>query len=261
VIGEVAVTLATAELRLPVEEYLPTVAQKDRLARARVALLRSCMARFGIAYDTTPFPADRYGPVSLTDRRYGITDLALARVYGYGLGPRDPSLFVRSGPVRLSADGTNVLTGQGRSVVAGLVVPEGGCIGEADRSLTSAATAAADLDRGNRVQIESFTQARADSRVRAALDAWSVCMAEHGYHYADPLAAAADPVFAGPPDQHQLDVAIADIGCKASANVAGIWFAVESAYQQRAIDSDRRAFARTRDAIRARDHLAAEVDR
>jgi hypothetical protein len=260
VIGEVVVTLATADLRLPVEEHLPTVAQKDRLARARVALIRRCMARFGIVYDVTPVPADQYGPVSLTDRRYGITDLALARAFGYGLGPRDPSLFVRPDPPRLGADGANVLTGQGRSIVAGLVVPEGGCIGEADRRLTSSAIAAADLARGNRLQIESFAESRADSRVRAALDSWSACMAEDGYHYADPLAAAADPAFTGPPDQHQLDVAIADIGCRATANVTGIWFAVESAYQQRAIEVDHAAFARTRDAIQARDKLAAEAD-
>ena len=61
-------------------------------------------------------------------------------------------------------------------------------------------------------------------------------------------------------DQHQIDVAIADIGCRATANVTGIWFAVESAYQRRAIEADRAAFARTRDAIQARDKLAAEAD-
>ena len=253
-------TLATAQLRLPVEDYLPTVAQKDRLARARVALIRACMARFGFAYEVTPVPSDRYGPVSLTDRRYGITDLALARTFGYGLGPRDPAGIVRPDPPRLGADGQNVLTGQGRSVVAGLVVPDGGCIGEADRALTGSAAAVAHLGQGSRLQVESFTMSRADSRVRDALDSWSVCMAAAGYRYADPLAASADPAFNGPLDQQQVDVAVADVVCKASTNVTGIWFTVESAYQRRAIEADRTAFAQTRDAIRVRDRLAAEAD-
>ena len=256
-IGEIPMLVATAELRLPVEDYLPTVAQQDRLARARVTLIETCMARFGFAYDVTPVPSGRYGPVSLTERRYGITDLALARTFGYGLGPRDPSLSARPDQPRLGAAGANVLTGQGRSVVVGLAVPDGGCIGEADRALTNSATSTDDLFRGSRLQSESYARSRADSRVRDALESWSVCMAGGGYHYADPLAASADPAFTGAVDQQQIDVAVADIACKATTNVIGIWFATESAYQRRAIEADRAAFARTLDAIQARDRLAA----
>jgi hypothetical protein len=85
-------------------------------------------------------------------------------------------------------------------------------------------------------------------------------MAEAGFRYADPLAVAADPAFSARIDQHQLDVAVADIGCKSSTNLVGTWFTVESAYQTRAIRANRAAFAATRAAIDARDQLAAAVD-
>ena len=253
--GPAPEVLAGAGLRLPVEDYLPTGDQNDRLAQAQVALIRGCLARWGFGYDVVPVPSGRYGPTSLTDRRYGITDLALARVYGYGLGPRDPSLITRPSPPKLDPDGVTVLSGQGRSVVAGLAVPAGGCIGEADRALAGSLSPA-DLRRGGDLQVESFARSRVDSRVRAVFQAWSSCVARSGYRYADPLAAAADPAFTGSPDRHQIDVATADIGCKASTNLVGVWFTVESAYQQRAIDADPSGFAATRGALAARDELA-----
>ena len=256
VVGPAPSMLASAGLRLPVEDYLPTADQNDRLAQARVVLIRACLARWGIGYDVVPVPSGRYGPISLTDRRYGITDLTLARQFGYGLGPRDPALMTRPDKPRLDPDGVTVLSGQGRSVVAGLPVPDGGCIGEADRALAGSLSPA-DLRRGSDLQVESFARSRVDSRVRSAFQAWSSCVARAGYRYADPLAAAADPAFTGQPDQHQLDVATVDIGCKAATNLVGVWFTVEAGYESRAIAADPGGFAATRSAIATRDRLAA----
>jgi hypothetical protein len=163
--------------------------------------------------------------------------------------------MTRPAPPKLNPDGVTVLSGQGRSVVAGLPVPTGGCIGEADRTLTGSLSTA-DLRRGSDLQASSFAQSRVDSRVRAVFQAWSSCLERSGYRYADPLAAAADPAFTGPADQHQLDVATADIACKASTNLVGVWFSVEAAYEARAIAADPGGFAATRSAIAARDRLA-----
>ena len=248
--------LASAGLRLPVEDYLPTVEENDRLARAQVALIRTCLHRWGFSYDVVPVPSGRYGPTSLTDRRYGITDAALAHQYGYGLGPRDPALMTRPSPPKLDPDGVTVLSGQGRSVVAGQAVPTGGCIGEADRALTGSLSPA-DLRRGSDLQVSSYARSRVDSRVEAVFQAWSSCLARTGYRYADPLTAAADPAFTGPADQHEIDVAAADIACKSSTNLVGVWFTVEAAYEARAIAADPGGFAATRSAIAARDRLAA----
>jgi hypothetical protein len=254
IVGQIPQLLATATLHLPVEAYLPTTEQNDRLAQAQVSLVRGCLARFGIAYAVTPVPSGQFGPVSLVDRRYGITDIELARDFGYGLGPRDPAHLVRPAPPAIGADGENVLSGRGRSVVNGLAVPSQGCLGEADRSLTPPIQA--DLRKGSTLQFESFAQSREDTRVTRAFTAWSACMAAAGFPYADPLAAAADPAFSASVDQHQRDVATTDIGCKATTNVVGIWFTVEAAYQARAIAADPTGFAATRAAIQARDQLA-----
>jgi hypothetical protein len=253
-VGPAPPILASAGLRLPVEDYLPTVDQNDRLAKARVALIRACLSRWGIAYEVAPVPSGSYGPATLTDRRYGITDIAVARQYGYGLGPRDPAQITRPSPPKLDLDGLTVLSGQGRSVVAGLAVPDGGCVGEADRALTVADTAS--VNRGANLQVESFVRSRVDSRVRAVVQTWSSCMAGSGYRYADPLAVAGDPAFTGPPDQHQFDVAATDIACKSTTNLVGVWFTVEAAYEARAIAADPGGFAATRSAIAARDRVA-----
>ncbi|HET8683380.1 MAG TPA: hypothetical protein VFM54_16160 [Micromonosporaceae bacterium] len=265
-VGEVPTLLASVGLRLPVEDYLQTTEQGDRLGAARLVLIRRCMARFGIDYTVKPLPASGYGPRSLTDRRYGITDLALARTAGYGLGPRDPKLAARPERPKIGPDGQTVLSGRGRSVVNGLPVPDGGCIAEADRALDQVVPAGTDVRIGNQLQLRTFEVSRNDSRVRAAFAAWSACMSGSGYLYDDPLTVMGDPAFtgedpahAGRPSPAELAVAAADIGCKARTNLVGIWFTVESAYQRREIDPDRARFVAAREAIAARDRAAAAI--
>ncbi len=258
-VGAVPTILSSTGLRLPVEDYLPTTEQSDRLARARLSLIHLCMSRFGFEYSVKPVPSGDYGPVNLTDRRYGITDAGLARIFGYGLGPRDPARAVRPERPEIGADGQNVLSGQGRTVVNGAPVPEGGCIGEADRRLTDPIPSSVAIRHGSQLQFESFAQSREDSRVQNAFSAWSACMAEAGYHYADPLATAADPSFAETVNGQQIAVALADIDCKASTNLVGIWYTIESAYQRRAIDADPSTYAAAKQGIAARDRLAATV--
>jgi hypothetical protein len=258
-IGTVPKLLASVDLRLPVEDYLTTAEQNDRLGLARLVLIRRCMARFGFEYNIKPVPTSGYGPRSLTDRRYGITDAELARTFGYGLGPRDPALLVRPDKPQIGPDGENVLSGQGRSVVKELPVPDGGCLGEAERAFQQSVPSGADTTKGTQLQFRSFEESKGDRRVRAVFAEWSTCMSELGYRYTDPLAAAADPAFIGPVTPEQIAVATADIKCKDRTNLVGIWFSVESAYQRRQIDSDRAGFAIARQAIAARDRAAAVV--
>jgi hypothetical protein len=258
-VGEIPVVVNSAALRLPVELYLSTAVQNDRAARARLVLIRKCLARYGFSYTVNPVASSAYGPASLTDRRYGITDAELAGVHGYGLGPRDPGLVVRPEKPEIGTDGQTVLTGYGRTEIKGLAVPEGGCIAEADRALNRDIPKVDDVRLGNQLQFQSFEQSKADSRVRAVSAAWSACMKQTGLHYADPLGAAADPEFSGPPSPREIQVALADIRCKTVTNLVGVWFAVEAAYQQRAIDADSARFAAARAAIEAQDRAAAAV--
>ncbi|MET0132896.1 MAG: hypothetical protein ABW215_04805, partial [Kibdelosporangium sp.] len=251
-VESVPVLLASADLRLPVQDYLATAEQNELFARARLKLVQDCMKRFGVDYPAEPVTADQYGPRSLTDRRYGITDAELARTSGYGLGARDPGLQKRPPRPDIDAAGETVLTGAGQSVVNGDPVPAGGCLGEADRTLSASVPTGTDVELGRRLQLQSFDAAKQDSRVRAVFRAWSDCMAQHGYHYADPLAAAGDPTFTGVPTAAQIAVATTDIACKSATNLVGVWFTVETAYQKRQIEQDPAGFAAVRQALAAR---------
>jgi hypothetical protein len=257
-IGPIPTILASIDLRLPVQDYLLTDAQAQRLSRARLILIQRCMRRFGFDYAVPQSAsATEYGPRSLTDRRYGITDARLAATSGYGLGDRDPSLQKRPQRPKLGVDGDTVLSGQGQSSIKGMPVPQGGCLGEADHALDASVPPAADPDLGQKLQFQSFEWAKRDERVQAVFRAWSACMAASRYHYADPLAVAADPRFEGPVNSKEIAVALADIGCKVHANVVGVWFTVESAYQAQRIGQNPAAFQATKEALAARVRAAA----
>jgi hypothetical protein len=253
--------LATVDLRLPVQDYLQTDQQAERFARARVALIRRCLKRFGVDYPVEPVSSAGYGPRSLTDRRYGITDADLAARAGFGMGERDPSLQPKPSNPDIGPDGEAALFGDGPSIVRGIAVPGGGCIGEADRTLDRSVPSGADPQLGQQLQFKSFELSKKDSRVRGVFAEWSSCMAELGYHYPDPLADVADPKFTGTDvTAEQIEVAQADIRCKKKTNLIGVWFTVESAYQRREIERNTTAFDACAKAIVARQRVAIAVE-
>lgn len=259
-VGPIPTLLKSVDLRMPVQDYLPTADQDDRLGVARVRLIQKCLADFGIAYPIEPVRGSDYGPRSTTDRRYGITDAGLARSQGYGLGDRDPARIGKPKQPDLGTDGVTALTGAGQSVVRGKAVPTGGCLAKADAALAKAVPAGVDVSKPGQLQRWSFERSRQDSRVVAVFQAWSQCMDRAGFRYADPMAVMGDPAFeAEPPSAGEVTVALADIGCKEQTNVVGVWFTVESAYQHREIAADRAGYAAIRAAITARDTFAASL--
>jgi hypothetical protein len=256
----VPILLDSADLRLPAQDYLLTGAQAALVGRGRLLLIQRCMRRFGVSYAVPEVGAGRYGPRTLTDRRYGITDAALAARDGYRLGARDPALQKRPAVPRLGPDAQTALTGDGRSRIHGLAVPDGGCIAEADRHLAALAPREADPVLGERLQLGSFEASRQDERVRRVFRAWSSCMRRAGYDYADPLTVVGDPQFAGNrPGPHEISVAYTDVLCKASTNVIGIWFTVESAYQQGWIQQHAAAMLSCKNALAAEIRAAAAL--
>lgn len=253
--------LDSVNLHLPVQNFMLSESQLNTVARARVVLVIRCLGRYGIhvSEPTAPDRSDMYGPRSMMDRRYGITDAALAAKYGFGLGARDPSRQTKPRQPDLGPAGRTVLTGQGRSSVNGLRVPDGGCLGEADRSLDVGKPDGADPGLPQRLQFQSFEESKHDSRVRQVFTAWSACMASMGYQYANPLASVADPAFtgSGQATAEEIKVAQADLTCKKQTNLVGVWFTVESAYQRQAISSDANAFQLAKTALDRRAATAA----
>jgi hypothetical protein len=254
VIGDVPVLLSTEGLSLPTDDFVLTGDQILLLDRARLVLIDRCMNRFGIRYVVEGLPEDADDSSGTVDRRYGVTDRAAAANHGYGL---DGVVPPRPVSPTLTPEGQTALWGEGSSRVLGVDVPEGGCVGEANRELAASSPAAADLDLGQRVSMASFEASQKDARVVEATRAWSDCMSEHGYAYQGPLAPLEDPQFgASGAEGAARDVAVQDVDCKEEVNLVGTWFTVETAYQRRMIEEQASSLALTKEAIRAHLEVA-----
>ncbi|WP_436501802.1 hypothetical protein [Actinokineospora sp. HUAS TT18] len=264
-LGEVAQLTVARGLAMPLDTYRPDPQQRAKLATARELLIRDCMAGFGF---TWPVLARQVEPD--TDRRYGITDPAEARRYGYRLPPD------KAGGVNAPESGGTaspaayaILSGQTRET-GGKQVPEGGCAAEADRALGFDVT----IRDGGMIEIKNLPQRlenearhgyKADSRTAQVDAAWATCMREAGFGRAGngrDYASWRDPndtYSQGQVSQLEIDTALADIDCKNKHNVAGISHAVESAYQNRLIERDAAALTEEKHKHEQRVRRATEL--
>jgi hypothetical protein len=229
---------------LPLDHYLPSPTDSVRVARAYHLLVGACEKRFGVAADPEQPAPD--GPRTANERRYGITDPALASSAGYRVSVRATAPPVRPAEAR-DPRTLEVLTGNGRTRVNGQPVPRGGCAGEATRRLEAGAPTDVDRYLAQRLSLDSFVASRRDPRVLTAFRSWSDCMRGHGYNYANPLAAAADPRFArGPVSMTEVTVAVTDIGCKRQTNLVETWAGVEAGLQRGSIAANRDGLEKAR---------------
>jgi hypothetical protein len=245
--------LATFEL--PLDGYQPSSkdAGAEAVTQAEHILIDRCLRPFGL--QLPPWQAET-GPGSTHVRRYGITDVDLARTRGYRPPATQPE---RSQPAAAPAV-QSVVTGRGQRSYAGRKVPEGGCVGEARRTLANGGEAGVDLDLPNRLTVQLWEQSKQDSRTRRAFDAWSGCVARAGYDYPDPLAALEDPMFTTPePTAEEIAIAITDVRCKKEAKVVEVWATVETAYQRTAIEDNAESLERVRRQLAVRRANAATV--
>jgi hypothetical protein len=251
--GAAPVLLATADVRLPLDAYLPSIAETNRLAQASRALLRRCMAEFGVDYDVVaPAPV---GPRTWNERRYGLTDAAQV-----GYWPRDRAAPTRPRHRAQSAAVAALVTGTGAATVNHRRVPTGGCAAEAYRRLTAHDPPGADRYLAQRLGSDSFFASRQDPAVRAATLAWSRCLHAAGYDYATPLDPPRDTRFQGPTATPlEISTARADVACKRQTNLAGIWYAAESARQTALVAANHTSLRRGRDAYDAELAVAAGV--
>lgn len=261
--------LRSADLRLPLDDYLPSVAEVDRLARAGRALLRRCMREFGFDY-STPQPGPWAGPRTWNERRYGLADPARA---AHGYWPESRAAAARAAAARAArrraatapigaaaaaAEGA-ALTGRAAKVVNGRRVPSGGCADEAQRRLTEHDPPGADTYLAQRLTSDSFFGSQQDARVREVTQRWSACMKAAGHSYAGPLDPPKDRRFQRAVTPLEIATAKADVACKERTNLVGVWFAVESTQQRSLIEANRGALELARKAFRAELAVAAGV--
>ncbi|GAA2449767.1 hypothetical protein GCM10010421_47680 [Streptomyces glaucus] len=217
-----------AGLKLPLEPYLFTDGEMSSLMRARDALIQKCMRGLGLDY-TPPKPQKHVGPKTMTERRYGLADADLAADSGYHM----PGAEVRPEPP-LPAEQYRALTGEG----AGKDVPEGGCAGQAEQTLAGESPFGVS-DISQDLNSKSYELSMQDKRVQSVFQSWSSCMDKAGYKYPDPMAAMSAPEFSRPEvGKGEVETAVADVRCKKNTNLIGVWYAVESAYQQKLIEKN-----------------------
>ncbi|GLZ35344.1 hypothetical protein Lesp02_75310 [Lentzea sp. NBRC 105346] len=216
-----------ADIVLPLDRYLHTAEHRALLDRAADVVGDRCMRRFGLRWEGDPTPE----PVS-NARRYTSLDAAEAYHPATPPVPRRPPLPAEVKAVWL-----------GEVAFHGGPVPQGGCVGEAMRILKPGIER---IQAGlpQRLQWESYGRTRSDERVHRVFAAWSSCMADRGFHYPDPSAAANDPRWRTPSiTPQETVVARADVECKLRTNVAGVMLAVETGYQRELIKQNEAALA------------------
>jgi hypothetical protein len=251
------------DIRLPLEAYDLTPTQFVVYENARNRASAACMRRKGFTYELPPRPTRGLQPVN--HRRYGLPDVEQARVYGYQ-APQDEAeanAIQRAEEISraLSREAIQALTGGTRSEPVNVNEPYPtvgtGCLGEAIGQLGAEKL---QLDRAfvEDLQGESYDSSLADPRVQRVHRAWSACMAEAGFKYKTPLDGNNDEwsrpelppgVFVDrpkplPAGSRELIVATTDAECNRKVNVAGIWMAVEAAYQEKAIEKHQEELAR-----------------
>lgn len=231
---------------LPIQAYQITDDQYKKIDTALTSLEISCMKRFGFDYGpyVTPESGPPTGPTQ-NAHRYGPVDQATAAQHGYHPA-RTPQTNIGA-PTHQMSDAMASVLGSGDgphsgpptpATYHGTAVPKGGCEGEAEDKLNIGGKDIGLHGVVNDVDASGFSRAMSDDRVTAAFASWSRCMKSAGYSYSTPNDAANDPSWRGSsiPSPTEIATAIADVKCKQQANVVGIWFSVESAYEQQMIE-------------------------
>ncbi|QKW35900.1 hypothetical protein HUT06_19205 [Actinomadura sp. NAK00032] len=236
-----------AALTLPLDAYRTSPAQRKTVQRAEKKLVTACLRRYGVAFDVgDPAPP----PFSQNARRYGLADEERAGRLGYS----SPEISKRPPRPDLPPRAREAAWGDGPAKIHGRAVPEGGCVGEAGRTLNAGSRQSGTL--GDRLAFTSLQRAAKDSRVRTAFAVWSRCMKRAGHSYATPRDANRDRRFIDGPDHRVTRVekatAVADVRCKHEARLIDIWASVEAAYQKRLIARHKTELDRERAANAAR---------
>ncbi|MDY0815844.1 hypothetical protein [Kitasatospora purpeofusca] len=242
-IGDVPRLIRVDDRALPIEAYLLSGEQFRQLDAAQGVLVTRCVRGFGLDFSA---PAPTAPTTTQTTHRYDPVEISDVSANGYHSPDRDRGKKPGAAP-SLSPDVSTVLGAglgpDGRPAPGtaaeyrGRRLPSGGCIADAQRQLSARGGTGRDADVAVGVNYEGFERSRQDPRVLAVFREWSGCMAERGYSYGTPGDALKDPRWGATatPSAEEIATATADVECKARVNAVGVWFTVESAYEQELI--------------------------
>ncbi|HEX3590001.1 MAG TPA: hypothetical protein VHV74_10225, partial [Pseudonocardiaceae bacterium] len=249
--------------RLPIQAYELSERATAQEQYIEQRLIQRCVADFGFRYlpglSAKAVDADELISREYDSRRYGVSDADAVRHYGYQLPAwtAGPDATAGKPPVVELA----VLMGSGTQ--DGRTIPAGGCTGQADRELAAdgITSGAQRAELVSQIREDGFERAQSDSRVLAVFARWSACMRAHGFHYANPFDAGADPRWrtSGKADPTQIAVAETDVSCKLSTHLVDVEVAVESAYDNADIAVNATRLAPIRESVAAKSRAIARA--
>ncbi|TQE19046.1 hypothetical protein Sipo8835_39870 [Streptomyces ipomoeae] len=260
-LGEVPQVRSSADIPdLPLDAYVLTKEQYQAYLKAQRLLIRECMSRFGFDFRALDVVLDAEKVPDLRPdktRYYFLVDANTAAASGYrvpdraGFGGKDDGDGEDTTPT--AAERAVLVGSNAGKQVDGEQVPKGGCQGEANRETLGEDGTDTFLRLPNeRVALRSRVDA--DERVKDVFGKWSACMKKSGHDYDDPMQANDDDRWKtpAPAGRTEIRVAEADVACKQQANVVGVWWAVQAAYEKQYIEKNAERMAdvkRTVDAI------------
>lgn len=251
----------TSQLTFPLDAYRTTDKDRERFRHGADVLKTRCMRRYGFDYEPVEQP-DRAESSDEYALLYGSYDADWAAEHGYlnpgfdsappakpappELGPNEE--LALSGPARLDPktlpdtlqEAQKRMKEKGGKRINGEKLPPWGCRYEANLKLFRAAEEPVDRLFVQNLRFDAHLRAQEDSRVAAAIDEWSACMAENGYEVSNPVSPQEE--LGLEPGEFDGPTAVAaarrDVECKKETRLVDIWYAVEKAYQKRAIDEN-----------------------
>jgi hypothetical protein len=257
---------------------MPSAAEQSTIEAAVTKLAERCAKQYG--FDYTAPSAAQASDYNQLRRAYGAVEADTAAKYGYHLAPGDPGYEAPGTPLNPHEGGKittaplptaeqlvlygrqGAASGSGPGFYAGRKIPDGGCFGQASGEIAGAKQIDPD-SIADAILVGMGKKAQSDSRVVARFRKWSACMAQSGYHYKMPLDAAGDSKWnitqRSQPGQAEIQTALADVKCKQSTNLIGIWFSVESAYENEAIQQELPTLTEVMDRWQAAAAKAAQV--
>ncbi|MFI9100966.1 hypothetical protein ACIGXA_10590 [Streptomyces fildesensis] len=251
---------------LPLDAYLFNPDQMFTVEKAQARLGARCMARFGLSYPHSEPLQPRRGsdaPTTRRDGRYGPQNATVMAKWGYhseggDLGtnsaPPGPQLSQQMTAALRGSSDMKQKFGPGGQVINGRTVPNHGCVGETVKELTGAVDGrVGDAQLAEDLKFGTLLNSQHDVRTQRVFAQWSQCMKGSGFNYPDPVAAMGDKTWweTPVPTPHEIQVATADAECRHKANLVGVWYSVDFAYQQQAIAENAAAMAQIKTALQA----------
>ncbi|MGW2418399.1 hypothetical protein ACWC0C_03910 [Streptomyces sp. NPDC001709] len=202
------------------------------------------------------------------DSPYGVTDPDLASEHGYHNRTPDSGAQPQQWPADQYAALTGTFESKDSHFAHGHRIPEGGCLGQATRTIYGEPPKATKVNgvklsgyysMALELWYESHKKAGEDPAWKKADRDWSACMKKKGFHYPDPDKASTDvDWFRGDkPSDKEKKTASADARCKLDTGYVPAVHAVEARTQKSVISENKEKL----DATRAADERAVRKAR